>query len=168
MPNHSIVRPESRTDHIMVLHSSNIYVFGGYNGLSRFNNMFRYELKTKMWCKIDAQGTLPSGRFGHSGAVHEASGRMIIFGGWDGRDTLDDLHQYDFDRNVWSTIESTGRSPPHRYRHTAVIYGDSMFVFGGVDKAHSRFNDLQRLDLSTWNVYRCITTIVLKLRINRE
>ncbi|OQS02125.1 hypothetical protein THRCLA_05483 [Thraustotheca clavata] len=153
MPNQSIVRPESRTDHIMVLHESHIYIFGGYNGSSRFNNMYRYELENKLWRKMNAQGQIPSGRFGHSGAVHDASKRLIIFGGWDGRDTLDDLYQYEFTTNTWSIMRTTGRSPPHRYRHTAVIYGDSMFVFGGVDKAHSRFNDLQRLDLltNTWS-----------------
>lgn len=149
MPSTPATRPESRTDHIMVLHSTDIYIFGGYNGSSRFNNMYRYELVNKSWQKVDAQGLLPTGRFGHTGAVDESTHHLLVFGGWDGRDTLDDLHQYDFHTNVWSPIATTGRSPPHRYRHTAVIYGDSMFVFGGVDKAHSRFNDLQRLDLVT-------------------
>ncbi|CAK4608420.1 hypothetical protein LEN26_013727 [Aphanomyces euteiches] len=147
MPALSSLRPESRTDHIMVLHEADIYIFGGYNGSSRFNNMYRYELSAKTWNKVDAQGMVPSGRFGHSGAVYMH--HLIVFGGWDGRDTLDDLHQYDFKSNTWSPITTAGRSPPHRYRHTAVVYGDSMFVFGGVDKAHSRFNDLQRLDLTT-------------------
>ncbi|KDO24144.1 hypothetical protein SPRG_10571 [Saprolegnia parasitica CBS 223.65] len=153
MPNLSIVKPESRTDHIMVLHASNIYIFGGYNGSSRFNNMYRYELLEKRWRKMDATGQIPSGRFGHSGAVHEASKRLVIFGGWDGRDTLDDLYEYHLETGVWAVMKTTGKSPPHRYRHTAVIYEDSMFVFGGVDKAHSRFNDLQRLDLvtNTWS-----------------
>ncbi|KAF0686689.1 Aste57867_21531 [Aphanomyces stellatus] len=149
MPSASSVRPESRTDHIMVLHETDIYIFGGYNGSSRFNNMYRYELDAKRWRKIDGLGTVPSGRFGHTGAVHDPTHRLVVFGGWDGRDTLDDLHQYDFTTNTWSPMPTSGRSPPHRYRHTAVIFGDSMFVFGGVDKAHSRFNDLQRLDLAT-------------------
>ncbi|RHY39684.1 hypothetical protein DYB30_001651 [Aphanomyces astaci] len=145
----SVVRPESRTDHIMVLHDANIYIFGGYNGSSRFNNMYRYEIPAKSWRKVDAIGSLPSGRFGHTGAVHESSHRLIVFGGWDGRDTLDDLHQYEFATNTWSPMVTSGRAPPHRYRHTAVIFDTSMFVFGGVDKAHSRFNDLQRLDMTT-------------------
>ncbi|ETV70104.1 hypothetical protein, variant 1 [Aphanomyces astaci] len=145
----SVVRPESRTDHIMVLHDANIYIFGGYNGSSRFNNMYRYEIPAKSWRKVDAVGSLPSGRFGHTGAVHESSHRLIVFGGWDGRDTLDDLHQYEFATNTWSPMVTSGRAPPHRYRHTAVIFDTSMFVFGGVDKAHSRFNDLQRLDMTT-------------------
>uniref|UniRef100_K3WQL2 Uncharacterized protein n=1 Tax=Globisporangium ultimum (strain ATCC 200006 / CBS 805.95 / DAOM BR144) TaxID=431595 RepID=K3WQL2_GLOUD len=146
-------RPEARTDHIMVLHSSCIYIFGGYNGSCRFNDLCEYSVEKKRWHRIEANGSIPSRRFGHSGVVHAASNRLIVFGGWDGRDTLNDLFEFNFVTNEWRKMETRGTSPPHRYRHTAVIFGDNMFVFGGVDKTHSRFNDLQRLDLltNTWS-----------------
>ncbi|KAG2861164.1 hypothetical protein PC110_g2203 [Phytophthora cactorum] len=146
-------RPEARTDHIMVLHSSSIYIFGGYNGSSRFNDLCGYDIQAQRWSRLQAQGSVPSRRFGHSGVVHTETNRLIVFGGWDGRDTLNDLYEYSFVTNEWRKLETTGNSPPHRYRHTAVIFGDNMFVFGGVDKTHSRFNDLQRLDLvtNTWS-----------------
>lgn len=145
-------RPEARTDHIMVLHKNCIYVFGGYNGTSRFNDLCGYDMDAKRWDHVDTSGDVPSRRFGHSGVVHAASNRLIVFGGWDGRDTLNDLYEFNFCTREWKKIETQGTSPPHRYRHTAVLYGDSMFVFGGVDKSHSRFNDFQRLDLTnnTW------------------
>ncbi|ETI47587.1 hypothetical protein L916_07974 [Phytophthora nicotianae] len=146
-------RPEARTDHIMVLHSSSIYIFGGYNGSSRFNDLCGYDIHAQRWSRLQAVGAVPSRRFGHSGVVHSETNRLIVFGGWDGRDTLNDLYEYSFVTNEWRKMETTGNSPPHRYRHTAVIFGDNMFVFGGVDKTHSRFNDLQRLDLvtNTWS-----------------
>ncbi|TMW64004.1 hypothetical protein Poli38472_014709 [Pythium oligandrum] len=149
MPSSVAERPEARTDHIMVLHSSSIYIFGGYNGSSRFNDLWEYSLEKRKWSQVDAAGQVPSRRFGHSAVVHEGKNRLIVFGGWDGRDTLNDLFEYNFDTKEWKRLTTIGTSPPHRYRHTAVIYGDSMFVFGGVDKTHSRFNDLQRLDLTT-------------------
>lgn len=153
MPSVAEDRPEARTDHIMVLHASGIYVFGGYNGSSRFNDLCGYDLQARRWSRLQATGAVPSRRFGHSGVVHEATNRLIVFGGWDGRDTLNDLFEYSFVTNEWRKMETKGNSPPHRYRHTAVIFGDNMFVFGGVDKTHSRFNDLQRLDLvtNTWS-----------------
>ncbi|RLN98277.1 hypothetical protein BBJ28_00003559 [Nothophytophthora sp. Chile5] len=147
MPSVAEDRPEPRTDHIMVLHSSSIYIFGGYNGSSRFNDLCGYDIVAKRWSQLQTAGVVPSRRFGHSGVVHNATNRLIIFGGWDGRDTLNDLFEYNFVTNEWRKVETSGNSPPHRYRHTAVIFGDNMFVFGGVDKTHSRFNDLQRLDL---------------------
>ncbi|CAI5734365.1 unnamed protein product [Peronospora farinosa] len=153
MPSVAENRPEARTDHIMVLHSSSIYIFGGYNGSSRFNDLCGYDIQAQRWMQLETSGAIPSRRFGHSGVVHTETNRLIIFGGWDGRETLNDLYEYSFVTNKWRKMESSGISPPHRYRHTAVIFGDNMFVFGGVDKTHSRFNDLQRLDLvtNTWS-----------------
>lgn len=153
MPSEPEQRPEARTDHIMALHDASIYIFGGYNGSSRFNDLCEYNLSAKRWTRIDAGGSVPSRRFGHSGVVHAASNRLIVFGGWDGRDTLNDLYEYNFVTREWRKMNTRGISPPHRYRHTAVISGDNMFVFGGVDKTHSRFNDLQRLDLGMCRIF---------------
>ncbi|RLN53643.1 hypothetical protein BBJ29_008242 [Phytophthora kernoviae] len=107
-------RPEARTDHIMVLHSSSIYIFGGYNGSSRFNDLCGYDIEAKRWNRLQAAGAVPSRRFGHSGVVHESTNRLIIFGGWDGRDTLNDLFEYNFVTNEWRKLETSGNSPPHR------------------------------------------------------
>ena len=34
-----------------------------------------------------------------------------------------------------------------RYRHSAAVWGDSMYIFGGVDKDSERFSDLLKFDL---------------------
>lgn len=153
MPSHVRCRPEARTDHIMALHAHHVYIFGGYDGHTRYQNTYRYDLKEEEWQAIPIQGEVPSKRFGHSGIVHAKSNRLIVFGGWDGKDTLNDLYFFDLNTLVWSKANSDGASPPHRYRHTAVVFEDSMFVFGGVDKQHCRYNDLQRFDLrtNTWS-----------------
>jgi leucine-zipper-like transcriptional regulator 1 len=149
MPSIAGDRPDARTDHIMVLHADSIYIFGGYNGTSRFNDLCEYSITQRCWRRIEAKGQVPSRRFGHSGVVHTASNRLVIFGGWDGRDTLNDLYEFSFETQEWKKLATAGTPPPHRYRHTAVIHENNMFVFGGVDKTHSRFNDFQRLDLTT-------------------
>lgn len=143
-------RPQPRTDHIMVLHDTAIYVFGGYDGHTRYDNMFAFDLESQRWSTLNTIGDLPSRRFGHSGTVHTPSAQLIVFGGWDGKDTLNDVHAYHFPTRVWRKIITTGASPPHRYRHTSVIFQDALFVFGGVDKQHCRYNDLQRLCLKTF------------------
>ena len=119
--------------------------------------MYRYDLKLTKWELLHAKGSVPSRRFGHSGAVHEGSKQLIVFGGWDGKDTLNDLYSYSLHDKEWKRSETTGTPPPHRYRHTAVVFENSMFVFGGVDKQHCRYNDLQRLDLRN-NVWSEVCT----------
>lgn len=157
MPSRPGERPEARTDHIMVLHDSSIYVFGGYDGHTRYHNMYRYDLKMTKWELLHGKGSVPSRRFGHSGAIHDASKQLVVFGGWDGKDTLNDLYCFSLENQEWKKSDTTGTPPPHRYRHTAVIFKNSMFVFGGVDKQHCRYNDLQRLDLRN-NVWSEVCT----------
>eukprot|EP00644_Phytophthora_capsici_P000749 jgi/Phyca11/505875/fgenesh2_kg.PHYCAscaffold_16_\ len=144
-------RPEARTDHIMVLHSSSIYIFGGYNGSSRFNDLCGYDIYAQRWSRLQTTGAVPSRRFGHSGVVHAETNRLIVFGGWDGRDTLNDLYEYNFVTNEWKKMATSGNSPPHRYRHTAVLFGDTlvdnkMYLLGGYDGT-DRLQDLYSIDI---------------------
>jgi hypothetical protein len=68
---------------------------------------------------------------------------MYIFGGWNGTDTLDELYTYSFLSNYWYQERSvTGSKPPSRYRHASTVIGSSMFIFGGVDKNQTRYDDL--------------------------
>lgn len=44
------------------------------------------------------------------------------------------MHAYDLVNNEWRQITSTSGHPPSpRHSHSAVIYRDSLFVFGGYD-----------------------------------
>lgn len=44
---------------------------------------------------------------------------------------FNDLYAYDITDNAWSTVSNaTGPSP--RWGHSAVVYKDTMFVFGGI------------------------------------
>jgi hypothetical protein len=78
---------------------------------------------------------------------------MYIFGGWDGVNTLSDIYKYNFKESSWTKVNIAGDAPPHRYRHSAVLFKSCMYIFGGVDQEHRRFNDLQCFDLQkrVWN-----------------
>lgn len=51
----------------------------------------------------------------------------------------------------WYSQEIKGAGPmiTNRYSHSAVVYNDSMYVFGGCTNSMTTFNDLWRLNLST-------------------
>ena len=84
--------PSPRTDHTVVLFEGSIYVFGGYDGKSRFNDLFKCKLRgvKHKWKRIDAEGTIPLNRFGHAAVVVNNS--MFVIGGWNGHDTMDDIY----------------------------------------------------------------------------
>lgn len=73
---------------------------------------------------------------------------MFIFGGWNGHDTMNDIFQYSFLSNYWYEIHRPGGSPPQpRYRHSTVISGSNLYIFGGVDTNQQRFNDVHQFDI---------------------
>merc|ERR1719171_2330324 len=74
---------------------------------------------------------------------------MFAFGGWNGHDTLDDLYEFSMIPAQWHSVPGRGDVPPSRYRHSAVVYGCCMFVFGGVDKRQARFADLCEFSFDT-------------------
>lgn len=51
---------------------------------------------------------------------------------------------YSFQTNKWSLLASGGMTPSHRDRHTAVVYKNSLVVFGGYD-GRARVNGEGRL-----------------------
>jgi N-acetylneuraminic acid mutarotase len=84
--------PSQRKDHSAVLYEGSMYIFGGYDGKTRYEDLYKCSIKsgTFKWRKIIGEGTLPLNRFGHTAVVHEHS--MFIFGGWNGHDTMDDIY----------------------------------------------------------------------------
>ncbi|CCI47192.1 unnamed protein product [Albugo candida] len=142
------VCPQERTDHSMVVYGGNLYIFGGCDKSTRFDDLWRYDLAQKRWEQVSMSGDIPVPCFGHTAIVHENSHRLVVFGGWDGHNTLDNLYEFNFKTQLWKMLEAVGSIPPHRYRHSAVVFDDNMFVFGGVDKSQVRYNDLQRYNLA--------------------
>ena len=88
--------PCPRTDHTAVLYDGSMYVFGGYDGKARYNDLWKCTLKNQQykWKQIHASGSQPLNRFGHAAVVCQNS--MFIIGGWNGHDTMDDIYQYSF------------------------------------------------------------------------
>lgn len=80
----------------MSLYDGSIYVFGGYDGKTRYGDLFKCSIRSKTfkWKRIIGDGAVPLNRFGHTAVVFEHS--MYLFGGWNGHDTMDDIFQYSF------------------------------------------------------------------------
>ena len=79
---------------------------------------------------------------------------MFVFGGWDGNDTINSITTYSFVSNYWYEEVVLSIKPTARYRHASTIIGNSMFIFGGVDKNSTRFDDLleYNFDKREWKI----------------
>ena len=76
---------------------------------------------------------------------------MVIFGGFVSGGRVDEIYRYYFKENKWEHVQPLGsNSPPKRAGHSAILYGDSMIIFGGKDEENNKLNDLWEFNLSSY------------------
>mmetsp|Transcript_2116 Transcript_2116/g.3876 ORF Transcript_2116/g.3876 Transcript_2116/m.3876 type:complete len:633 (+) Transcript_2116:126-2024(+) len=157
-PHSSSSEPCARSLHAAAICNSKMFIFGGYNGTSRLNDFYSFDFIHKTWTQnIGSTGTPPSPRDRHCSVVYQDG--FYVFGGFDGHARVNDLHRYDIVSGEWSRILPSWNNttvPTPRHSHCAVVYKDSMLVFGGYDGSY-------RCDLFEYNFltnsWRCIETM---------
>ena len=120
--------------------------------------MYSFDFQKHNWQIIKPKFTndandIPQGRDDHSCAVYNNT--MVIFGGFttDGEPS-NDVFKYHFLENKWERVNPECKElPSPRIGHSAVIYEDNMYVFGGKD-TEERFDDMWKFDLKTnvWSI----------------
>ena len=82
--------PAKRGRHTCVLAGENLYMFGGYVGIRRSDELFILSLRTNQWQQIKSDSTTPTARGGHSAVLY--NGFMWLFGGWHDQGWYNDLY----------------------------------------------------------------------------
>ncbi|XP_023308777.2 attractin [Lucilia cuprina] len=105
-----------------------------------------------VWSSVNTkQSSPPPGTASHAAAVWRDT-MYIIAGESYGRGKL--MTTYDFNGNVWETVHTEKGStvPEQRYGMSTVMYGDKIFMYGGVVKGSGISNELWAFDVSakTW------------------
>ncbi|CAF1019741.1 unnamed protein product [Adineta steineri] len=107
------------------------------------------------WTRIETNGARPESRSGHSAVIYNNS--MYIFGGL-GKHRYNDLFKFDFDTYQWTEIKPKDEStlPTKRLKHSACIYDNMMYIFGGWDSS-GKLNDMYRyiFDRNEWEIVPC-------------
>lgn len=74
---------------------------------------------------------------------------MVIFGGFERGVRKNSIIQYHFDNNLWEKIEHKSEEAPiPRAGHSAVIYDNKMYIFGGKDEDNEKLKDLWSFDFT--------------------
>lgn len=113
------------------------YIQGGLVGASDYrNDLFELDLSTTngAWTQLkaeDAAGNPPS-RADHSMVFDTANNRLLIFGGYDGTNRLNDLWRWDIAGASFAEV-SDGTPPGVRHMHVAAYDENNsrMIVWGG-------------------------------------
>jgi len=84
----------------------------------------------KLWNEIEQQAP-PGPRAAHSFDILE--NRIVVFGGWNGKKALNDLHIFDFQSGVWQQCELLSDAPAPRNNQATAVVDNKLFVHGGHD-----------------------------------
>mmetsp|Transcript_25240 Transcript_25240/g.54649 ORF Transcript_25240/g.54649 Transcript_25240/m.54649 type:complete len:476 (+) Transcript_25240:162-1589(+) len=123
-----------------------IYLFRGGNGREYLNDLHALDCATYTWRTVLTRGEAPQQRANHSSAVLEETAELFIFGGWNGRERLNDIHILDTKTGVWSRPHVGGDLPYPRAGMTLTALRGRLYLFGGSGTSSKCFNDLQILD----------------------
>lgn len=128
--NGRVAVPPPRTNHSVVTWQDKLYLFGGTDGNSWFNDVWTYDPSTNAWSELDCIGYIPTAREGHAAAL--VNDTMYIFGGriQDGTD-LGDLAAFRISTRRWYMFQNMGPSPSPRSGHSMTTFGKHIIVLGG-------------------------------------
>ena len=151
--------PVARSAHGAVVHKNNMWIFAGYDGNARLNDMWTICLSdpTPTWTEVQQQGKRPPTCCNFPVAVARDS--LYVFSGQSGAKITNDLFQFQFHDRKWTRITTEhllkGTQPPpsRRYGHTMVAHDRHLYVFGGAAD-NNLPNDLYWFDLEThtWDI----------------
>ena len=91
--------PVPRAAHGAVVYDNKLYIFGGYDGNARLNDMWHIQLNTpqnsaKIWTEVEQSGDQPSTVCNSPLAVVQDS--LYLFSGQSGAKTSNHLFKFDF------------------------------------------------------------------------
>ncbi|KFA65536.1 hypothetical protein S40285_03200 [Stachybotrys chlorohalonatus IBT 40285] len=137
--------PGVRMGHTATLYQGDkLLVFGGENEHRTYlSDLIIFDLKSAHWTQPQVSGPIPKGRARHAAVLHED--KLFVIGGITGQNNyvLDDICYLDLKTFTWSRAwRFVGR-----FDHSAYIWGDRVWVFGGLSEDMDKISDLWWLDL---------------------
>jgi len=146
--------PARRSGHTAIYDAANqrMIIFGGVDERwETLDDVWAMYLTPggERWEQISPSGPRPAPRVDHTAIYDADNERMIVFGGYDGHNYLNDVWALDLtpSHEEWREIFPSGISPAKRARHSAVYdaANERMVIFGGGD-SDSYFNDVSALN----------------------
>ncbi|KAI1282940.1 galactose oxidase [Xylaria sp. FL0933] len=132
--------------HTTTLVGNNVYVFGGCDSRTCFNDLYVLDADSFHWSMPQVIGDVPIPL--RAMTCTAVGKKLVIFGGGDGPAYYNDVYVLDTMNFRWHKPRIIGEQVPSARRaHTACLYKNGIYVFGGGDGVRA-LNDIWRLDVS--------------------
>lgn len=132
--------------------NTEIYLFGGNDGTTHYNDVWRYDGSN--WAQVSTSGTPPVARTHHAIAYDSNNDTILLFGGRDATGALlADTWQLDLSTDTWSQILASG--PSARMAHAMAFdpTTDTYVLVGGANNGGDTIlNDTWHFSSSNWTV----------------
>lgn len=97
--------------------------------------MFFFDLGAMAWLQVQWTTDCPAGRYGHAAASVDNE-KMFVFGGWDGKKSMNDLWLFDSATFTWRRPKCSGKPPTPRQNLSMVDLSSnagspSLLLYGG-------------------------------------
>ncbi|KAI9803610.1 MAG: hypothetical protein M1825_001953 [Sarcosagium campestre] len=137
--------PGVRMGHTATLYQGHkLLIYGGENEHRQFlSDIIIFDVRTAHWTQPAVSGPVPKGRARHAAALH--NDRLFIVGGVTGpnNSVLNDVCYLDLKTMTWSkTWRFVGR-----FDHTAWVWLDRLWLFGGLGEDMDRGGEIWWMDL---------------------
>jgi hypothetical protein len=140
--------PMARKDHALAYDAEAgiVYLFGGRAAGAPLNDLWRFQLDTRQWTRLEAAGGPPA-RFGHNTAFDPVRHQLVVFGGQAGATFFDDVWGYTASQGWVRLGNMTG--PSARYGAGGALdpASGSFYVTHGFT-SQGRFDDTWRFALA--------------------
>jgi len=154
--------PGARDGHSACVINDHMYIFGGFeDDEDRFSqDVYKLCLLTYTWSYVFTTGEPPSYRDFHSATAID--NRMFVFGGRGDQSAphhstmelyCNSIVYLDVVERKWHKPVTVGKLPVGRRSHSAFVYKDQIYIFGGFNSIKGEhFNDLHRFNpyTMTW------------------
>jgi len=128
-----------------------LYIYGGWDSTTTYNDLWKYDLVTQTWQEIcDSSFDTPKIRF-HAASVYK-NFMYLCCGYSDTRIHPREMYAFNFEKKKWAQVHYTGTPPCGRSRMRSFVYGDKMYIMGGFDmNTKKAFNDIYEFNFVTSN-----------------
>ena len=143
-------RPAAREDHTWTVDESGeaAWLFGGRDGATVHADLWRYELDSGTWARVDAGSPAPAARFGHEAAWVPGLGLVVTLG-QAGPRFFDDIWLFDPATASWRELPAAGAVPVPRYGSCSGLAPDGrLWISHGFTEDGVRFADTRAYDFA--------------------
>ncbi|KAI0920502.1 hypothetical protein AcV5_010219 [Taiwanofungus camphoratus] len=132
--------------HSVTLVDSVAWLFGGCDEKGCWRDVFLFNTETMQWLHPEMLGEVPPPCRAHTATFVDR--RIVVFGGGEGPVYYNDVYVLDTITRRWTHPVFSGGAPvpPPRRAHTAVLYKNKVWIFGGGNGMEA-LNDVWTLDV---------------------